>query len=73
MSALKPMAWPEKLPQHDGYGGCAECEDYERARAEAAMARLRVAVEAFRELNHPNSVCKFIAGKALALIGELPE
>jgi hypothetical protein len=45
---------------------------YERARAEAAIARLKVAVKALKKLNHPDSVCKFYAAEALDAIGEIP-
>lgn len=68
--------WPNPTAFCEGtdsmYEESQQCLRYERARAEAAMARLKVAVKALRELNHPDSVCKFIAGKALAQIG-LPE
>lgn len=46
---------------------------FQEVQYQAAMQRLRVAVEALRTLNHPDSVCKFVAGNALAAIGELPD
>jgi hypothetical protein len=72
-------------PKAEDYGfadeeeepGCLE-EAYERARADAAMDRLRVAVEAIcyalQPPNHP--LAQNVEGKlrnALATIGELPD
>lgn len=70
----------EKLPpwpKADGY--CSGCNDpvcngpqaYERARAEAALARLRVAVEALKQYAaYPRIGLN--ASQALAAIGDLP-
>lgn len=51
--------------------------DYERARAEAALARLRVAVEALGSLGQSLG-CKYgngavSVGELLSTIGEVPE
>jgi hypothetical protein len=45
---------------------------YQSLRADAAMARLRVAVEALREISHPYWAPGPEAAKALAAIGPLP-
>jgi hypothetical protein len=42
-------AWPKSGHACD-YEGCSKCEDYQRACADAAMARLRLAVEALRDI-----------------------
>jgi hypothetical protein len=69
-------------PKAEDYGfadeeeepGCLE-EAYERARADAAMDRLRVAVEALRQIEaiDGNFDQEAIAMQTLATIGELPD
>jgi hypothetical protein len=49
--------------------------DYERARAEAAIARLKVAVEALSEIGkeeRASNAAKFVAMQAVGEIGPLP-
>lgn len=78
-------AWPAYIERQGPYkvykgtqytvyddGNSAETP-YQTDLAEAALARLRVAVEALRTLAHPDSVCKYIAQEALEEIGEIPE
>jgi hypothetical protein len=68
-------------PKAEDYGfadeeeepGCLE-EAYERARADAAMDRLRVAVEALKNLSAGYDSYGFTGvRKALESIGELPD
>jgi hypothetical protein len=78
-------AWPERDPIHHApgavevggyeYDSCPTCHAYERARYLAAMARLRVAVEALSEIaDNPGRENIFAreAQDALAAIGDLP-
>jgi len=77
---MKP--WPEK-PDDLYYEGISELAMYERARAEAAMERLRVAVAFIAEAHeeHCESVmgppgpfpCNCRRGDVLAQIGKLPK
>lgn len=72
--------WPERLSFAPDTRGLAL---YERARAEAALARLRVAVEALGTLHAQHSgifgstkladCMAVIAKNALAAIGEVPQ
>jgi hypothetical protein len=87
MSAdVKP--WPEELPRSvdctklDLMGALAQCSDivgYERARADAAMERLRLAVEALGRIarrdgidGYPDDAWCVAAKEALEAIGEVP-
>lgn len=70
--------WPQK-PKNLGLG--AYWETYERSRAEAAIARLKVAVEALRKYesivvmyqDEDNVAGRSFAWEALKAIGEIPE
>lgn len=66
-------SWPESAAEHSGYGGCAECEAYERSMKEAYAARLRLAVEALQMYRDEFGVSRDVAGQALAAIGEVPQ
>lgn len=69
-------AWPEKpQPYHGDVAGIADSHySYERARAEAAISRLRVAVSGLRELLDASieETLDEIAKRVLAEIGPLP-
>lgn len=73
--------WPEK-PEHLGLANPVYWEAYERARAEAALARLRVAVKALESLRDlaqaiVGESCTYeverISDEAIQAIGEIPE
>lgn len=66
--------WPKEKPEHLGLANSAYWERYERARAEAAMQRLRVAVDALdtiRQSQNELAMTRYAKG-ALAAIGSLP-
>jgi hypothetical protein len=66
--------WPDHVPNKndDWEDMTSACEEYERARAEAAIARLRVAVEALDRISISAIHRADIASNALAAIGPLP-
>lgn len=77
MSEKTLPEWPDEadfisIEPPDGHE--AGREDYERARADAAMARLRVAVEALKAVceQRPNEYYYVEVDDALSAIGELP-
>jgi hypothetical protein len=73
------LPWPI---EHGGYPTTQDTLDYERARAAAAMARLRVAVEALRDISQrcpkdlklitSEDIARAEARDALTAIGDLP-
>ncbi len=69
-------AWPDPNDYCEGtdslYEESQQCLRYERARADAAMARLRVAVEALELYAHCVANTHVTADKALQAIGPLP-
>ena len=91
MSTGDLLPWPERPPIHHEpgpvevggyeYDSCPICHAYERARADAAIARLRKAVEALQllavEANDEDYIsASFVSAKcdeALSLIGDIPE
>jgi hypothetical protein len=75
VSEMKP--WP-KLPLILGegiHGACIDHVEYQTARADAAMDRLRVAVEALKQIkfNEEGGSDTRCAEDALEAIGELPD
>jgi hypothetical protein len=76
MGEMKP--WPvmkavEEMTVAEYLGNIPEL-DYERARAEAAIERLRVAVEALKavQLAKPNEYYYVEVDEALSVIGDVP-
>jgi hypothetical protein len=78
--AMTLLPWPI---EHGGYPTTQDTLDYERARAEAALQRLRVArhaldrIEGFIHSDGWDSITKWneayiAAQEALAMIGEVP-
>lgn len=77
--------WPERILYFYSSGAptsSVSATEYERARADAAIARLRVAVDALKAVraeSRSNDAMWFegvydkLADEALALIGELPQ
>lgn len=72
-------AMPEWPAPTRHFGAMTANAGYERARYEAAMARLRVAVEALERLSNPAlamhtvaMLCNPVATNALTAIGPLP-
>jgi hypothetical protein len=77
VTTTKPMpAWPTDTTPHDGHGGCAECEAYERALKEAYAARLKIAVEALLDIEDSREISaeqRRWVGDKLREIGPLPD
>lgn len=90
MATEKMPEWPNRddyviTPANPGRGTpeYADDESYECDRADAALARLKVAVAALRDIRGPykwkgpcyetSDVYMEIASDALSLIGEIPE
>lgn len=81
MATEKMPAWPKapgKQRRKDAL--LAAYGKFQQARAEAAIARLKVAVEALRNIGgrvgidgYPDDVWCVKAREALSLIGEIPE
>jgi hypothetical protein len=60
--------WPTEKPEHLGLANSSYWESYERARADAAMARLRVAVAALTKINAIYPKCWDLTNGNLAIL-----
>ncbi len=86
MSALPPWPEPKDFTEASPYGpvmNIAAMADFNFAKAEAALARLRIAVEALRCISDEDLPTEYpdeyggsygpVAAKALSAIGSVPE